>query len=375
MEYSRRYDDIIAFQYFKRFLQATEIVDSSSDQTVYGLWIHFVIRMLAFDGDPFKEIFRLRRLLETCRCLSEHHFKTAVVHWHIGHLHEESGLTERASDEYQEAIVIWEELVYNYYDKKAKAALRCMNSEYESLFQWTGIKTDNILLAQKYLQSYSFLLYKRYALFDWRTYDLKCIIHRLRVMKMICIEDLWKFHTELLSSLLDYVLCAVVLDKMLEVCNDKIYSNENGSPLDDGSVIGCFEFISHWYFTNNKFNESLLYRQYQLELEYKKFPAQHPTVGWSLWFIGLIFYGMNEDQLSLGYLTRASKIFDQLHPKDNPNIEMLEKHISQTKRVIHNIDTSRIEIYSETNPKRNDKVNFNASQHMPRLLKIPFHLD
>jgi hypothetical protein len=116
----------------------------------------------------------------------------------------------------------------------------------------------------------------------------KCILQRLKMLKMNHINNQLEFHLTIKSALLDSELCATLLDRILEVCNEQIHSDENNTSFDIHSIICCFEFVSHWYLTKDRLLESLLFRQYQLELESKIF-GNHPHVGWSLWFIGLIF--------------------------------------------------------------------------------------
>ena len=57
---------------------------------------------------------------------------------------------------------------------------------------------------------------------------------------------------------------------MLQVCDDELSAVENRMSLDETSILCCLEYVSQWYFRNGQFDKSLLYRQYQLDLECKK---------------------------------------------------------------------------------------------------------
>jgi hypothetical protein len=156
----------------------------------------------------------------------------------------------------------------------------------------------------------------------------------------------------------------ILFNEFLQICRDQIDSDDTSS-----LIICCLEFVSHWYFIRDQFLESLLYRQNQLELEWKIF-HKHPHVAFSLWFIGLIFQRMKECHLALGYFNRAMNILESFHPKEHIDIQQLEKSISQTKQLMNIENLSKIE-----NTTTNQRIQYNRNQYNPQLLEMSFHID
>jgi tetratricopeptide (TPR) repeat protein len=233
-------------------------------------------------------------------------------------------MTSAALDFYSSAAESFEKLIYNQNDTRTKQALNYLLSRKYECADASGscfwLKSSKL--------SYLAMFGGASEHEKW-----KCILQRLKMLKMNHINNQWEFHLKLGRTLLDSELCAILLDKILEVCNDQMYSDESNTSLDIHSVICCFEFISHWYLAKDRSLQSLLFRQCQLELESKIF-NDHPHVAWSLWFIGLIFQKTKEYDLSLGYLNRALKIFERLHSKEHSDIQNLEKCISQVKEMM-----------------------------------------
>jgi hypothetical protein len=78
------------------------------------------------------------------------------------------------------------------------------------------------------------------------------------MLKMNHINNQFKFHLTIKCALLDYELRVIFFDRMIEMCNEQMHSDESNTSFDIRSIICCFEFVSHWYFVKDRFLESLL---------------------------------------------------------------------------------------------------------------------
>ncbi|CAF3438628.1 unnamed protein product [Rotaria sp. Silwood2] len=351
-----------ALKSYEYFLLATERNDSSSTEILDKTWIDFILvdRSGGFQYGCIGESLNLFSLMPVGRQhLSSLHYKKAIIPWKSGALHETIKMTRAALELYSEATEIFEKLIYNQNDTRTKQAL-------------------NYLLCQKYacdepykscrwLKSaeLSFLAFLSAAREDDKW---KCILQRLKMLKMNHIKNQWQFHLTIYEAVLDFPLCAIVFNEMFEVCNGQMDSGESKTLLDIHSVICCFEFISHWYFAKDHLVESLRFRQYQLELESKTF-NDHPHVAWSFWFMGLIFQKTKEYDLSIGYLRRALKIFERFHPQEHSDIQNLEKCISQMK------DTASITDSPQTGKLLMKMTSQQQAESMPKMLQGTFHID
>ena len=347
-----------AFQYHEQFLFATEVNDLSSIVTLDRMWIDFILSDHA-QKFLYKQDRETSSLIRSCRLhLSPSHFKEAILRWQIGTLHEKSKVMTIAIDNYRNAVAIFEKRIHNQNNSRAKQALHYLLSQ--NMNNWNFLD---------WLKGPRTISNNDNDYNKW-----KCILERLRTLKMDHIDSQWEFHLRIESSVLDDKLCNILVDQMFQVCDEETHSDESKTQLDTNSVLCCLEFISHWYFVRDQFMNSLRYRQYQLELESKIF-YQHPYVGWSLWFIGLIFQKRNEYDFSLGYLNRALKIFQCFHLKEHDDIRKLEEHILQTKKAIHTVDTPHIVKPFMNTMIGSELIKCNMNQSNPYLLQTSFHID
>jgi tetratricopeptide (TPR) repeat protein len=351
-----------ALKYYEYFLLATEQNHSLFTEILDRIWIDFVLtdRSGNFRSGPIGESMTLGSLIRIGhQHLPSLHFKKAIILWKCGALHETITMTSAALDFYLSATESFEKLIYNQNDTRTKQALNYLLSR-----KYAFADTYGSYLWLKSSELSHLAMFSAVSEHDkW-----KCILQRLKMLKMNHINNQWEFHLTIEYALLDSELCAILLDKMLEVCNDQTYSDECNTSLDIHSVICCFEFISHWYFAKDRCLQSLLFRQCQFELESKIF-NDHPHVAWSLRFIGLIFQKTEEYDLSLGYLNRALTIFERLHSEEHTDIENLEECISQVKEMMCTAHSPQI---SKSLMKMTSEQQVKC---MPQMLQMSFHID
>jgi tetratricopeptide (TPR) repeat protein len=268
-------------------------------------------------------------------------------------------MTSAAHDFYSEVTETFEKLIYKHDDTRTKQALNYLlsrNNVYRKAYDCCS------WLKSSQLSHYA-MLSGASGHDKW-----KCVLQRLKMLKMAHIDDQWQFHLKIKYSVLDPHLCKILLNEFLQVCRTVIHSDENSASLDMHSIVCCLEFISHWYLNRGEFLQSLLYRQYQLEFETRIF-EKHPHVASSLWFIGLIFQEMNEYDLAFGYLDRALKIFASQHCKEHNDIRELEKQISETKQMLCNTGVP------EVNKSFIKMIDGKQDECKPKILQVPIHID
>ena len=382
-----RYEGISnkASQYFEQFLLATEVNDLSSIEILDRMWIDFVLSHHA-QSFPYERVSSslillalLTTLMALCElCLPPCHLKYAIVRWQTAVLLENLERMTEAVDRYRNAIAIFEKHIHNQNNSRAKQALHYLLSQSmdnSNFLDWLKGNNYTINYSVFFDGLGSPLLFPPAMFNSGNDHDKwKCILERLRILKVDHIDSQWEFHLRIESSVLDDRLCNILMDRMFHVCDEKTHSDEKKTQLDIDSMLCCLEFISHWYFVRDQFLESLLYRQRQLELESKIF-YQHPYVGWSLWFIGLIFQKRNEYDFSIGYLNRALKIFECFHLKEHDDIRKLEEHILQTRQAMHTVDAPQIVKPFMNTMIGSELIKCNMNQSNPYLLQTSFHID
>lgn len=367
--YERRDEEDIALEYYKQFLLATEVTTSSFTKILDRMWIDFIIEF----GDTSARYniieipFRLMEILGLCdRHLHPHHSKAAVVSWVIGYHHEKKRIHHVALEYYQDAISIWEKLIYKDGDRRTVDALvYLLNDDSEDA---------DVASYDRWLNGpgYSMSLFK--MTFDNDRRQWECIVQRLKYLKMVFMDRTFFLHGLLRVFLSNTSLCTTIIQPMLKLCTDELYCVENRISSDIHSVICCLEFVSHWYFEKKQYLESLLHRQHQLELETKFFSSEHSHVGWSLWFIGMIFQQMNDYDLSLEYFSRALKILQHLRSNEHEDIQQLEEYISQTQQAINEGNATKNE-ENLVQKAETKKIKFNTHPPIPRLLQRFVHFD
>ena len=342
-----------ALEHFQQLFIATQSKEILLDK----LWIDFIIcdRSMYYSFGPLGEAQTMHSLLQLCRKhVSPNHIKIAVLLWRIALSYERAKITKMALDIFPTAIDIFEKLLYHNNDTRAKTMLNYL--VYKNEINQTP---SNFLLWLNYPQMSPF----RQVGCANNDQKWKCILHRLNLYKMVHIDNQWEFHLKIEILVLDSELCLILFNECLQICRNQIDSD------DTSLIICCLELVSHWYFIRDQFLESLLYRQYQLEVEWKIF-HKHPHVAFSLWFIGLIFQKMKEYHSALGYFNRAMNIFEHLYTKEHNDIQHLEKYISQTKQLINIENLSTVE-----NTTTNQRIQYNRNQYNPQLLEVSFHID
>lgn len=353
-----------SLQYYEYLLVATERNDLPSKQVLDNIWIDFVLvdRSESFRFGPVGESFYLSSLVPICqRHLPSPHFKEAILRWKAGALHESIKMTTAALESYFYPSVTetFEKLIYERNDTRTKQALQYFLSQYDI---YIGTHACCSWLKSSRL-SYFATFSAAGAHEKW-----KCILQRLKMLKMAHIDNQWEFHLKIEYSVSDPKLCKILINEFLQICQTELLSDENNFSLDIHSIICCLEFLSHWSFNRKQFLEGLLYRQYQLEYETKIF-KEHPHVAWSLWFIGLIFQQMNEYDSALGYLDRALKMFEHEHCKEHNDIQKLEELISQIKQMVNTTNISQVN-QSCINIIDNKQIKSN-----PKMLQRLVHID
>lgn len=363
----------MAVQCYKYFLLATELQNNGSMKDLDNIWMNFV-----FDGDSqtlFTErIYRLLKLQDLCdRQFREPHFKSAVISWIIGSLHEKVNMHKVALKCYESAIEIWEQLIYKKNDRRAKEAL---NDLLSSRIIKVYFESSPFGLANNAFLQFQIATQSDPCLDNW-----KCIIEHLKILKMAYVNSPLKFHTELTNLVLDYKEYSPTMQKILEICNHHVYDIESDTTYDDYSIICCLELISHWYLENGQYLKSLFYRQNQMALEKTYFSDEHSHIGWSLWFIGLTFRKMNEFRLSLDYFTEALEIFKHINEKEDNIIQTLEQHILQLKKRTNKGSTMNFAPNFGISDKRLEKivetlaVNYDKYYPTPPVLQASLHFD
>ena len=357
-----------ALQYYKQFLLITEIKESSATKALDEVWTNFVLEIIEnVDSliDVLPKLFDIHKLCN--RHLPSHHFKTAAVLWTIGYWYEEQEMYDEALRNYRDAMTIWEQFLYNCDDERTKNSLRSLI--------YRDISNSNCFNLIDWLKGPGYSNFGGSLIFDNADALRKCIFQRLKIWKMVCIDDLWQFHLKLTYCVLKSELCSIIEQPMLRVCIDQLYSTENNISSGIHKIICCLEFISHCYFARNQYSESLLHRQHQLELERKLLPSNHPYVGWSLWFIGLIFGKMDDHHLSLDYFNQAFRTFQ--HSCAREHIRELEEHISLANRILNEeINLQTVKNKDITMQKMETKqLKLDRYQCAPRFLQVYLHLD
>jgi tetratricopeptide (TPR) repeat protein len=351
-----------ALQHYEHLLTATGRNHLSSKKILDNIWIDFVLvdRSGNFQFGPIGESSYVDSFLPMCRRhLPSLHFKEAILLWKAGALHETMKMTFAALDFYPCVTETFEKLIYKHNDTRTKQALHYLLSRHNIY--------ANTYACCSWLKCSKLSHLAMFSAATGRD-KWKCVLQRLKMLKMAHIDDQWEFHLKIEYSVLDVELCNILLNEFLQICRTETHSDENNTSLDMHSIICCLEFISHWYLNRGQLLESLLYRQCQLEIETNIF-KEHPHVAWSLWFIGLIFQKMNEYDLALGYLDRALKIFESKHSKEHTDIQKLEEQISQTKQTICITHIPQANKYFM---KTTDCQKINCN---PKILKPSFHID
>ncbi|CAM4803195.1 unnamed protein product [Rotaria magnacalcarata] len=357
-----------AFRYYEEFLKATEMKDICFSQVLDQMWTDFVVRMGEHPiGWEISAILRLIRCAGICNLLDKMHYKRAIVLYLIGSLNEKMGFSNRALDDYSEAVPMWEEIVQKKTDARAVTALRYMwrfcNNDLNSLASLLNVGTYKSFWGENTLGIDQC---------KWQ-----CILQRFKMLKMVRLKEMWRFHIELMTDVRNLLWSGYVFTKMLEVYNEEPDDDKENMSSEETSVICCLEYVSHWYFENQKLHQSLRYRQYQLELEYKNYNHRHCYIGWSLWFIGLVLHKMTEYRTSLGYLTQALKIFEHNYQTENLDIRMLKSHILATSIHVTDDETSEINksITHSLAQRNREKIKVSATLCAPTLLEKYFHVD
>jgi hypothetical protein len=234
-----------ALKYYEYFLLATEQNHSSYTEILDQTWIDFILidRSEYFTFGHIGESMELESLMQIChKRLPSLHFKKAITLWKCGALHRVIKMTSAALDFYSSATETFEKLIYNQNDTRTKQALNYLLSQKYGCDDTYG----SCLWLKRSKLSYLAWLSGASELNNW-----KCILQRLKMLKMNHINNQLEFHLTIKNALLDYELRTILLNKMLEVCNEQMHSEENNTSFDIHSIICCFEFVSHWYFTKD----------------------------------------------------------------------------------------------------------------------------
>lgn len=363
--YYKNHEESKALSYRKQFLLVSEVKNHSFTKILDEIWIDFVISLDKSEPYRINETpYRLIEFLELCtRILPSHHPKIAIVLWILGIFHEQRK-SHATLKYYQEAMTIWEKNVYKFNDTRTIDLMVYLVKHYR-------VFSDYLYYEYWLISPNTTMFFKMNSKNNWHWWQ--CVIQRLKYSKMIFMNHAYLLHEVLEYCLLDTPhLCSKIIQPILNVCTKELYYTENcASSLDIHTVICCLEFVTHWYFVKKQYLESLRYRQHQLELEKTVFHSEHAHVGWSLWFIGMIFQQMNNYNLSLEYFYRALKIVHNSNSEKSEDIEQLQRDISQVEQLTSQRNDDML--MQTANPIQ--QIIVNKNQCIPELLKVSLHLD
>jgi tetratricopeptide (TPR) repeat protein len=121
-------------------------------------------------------------------------------------------------------------------------------------------------------------------------------------------------------------------NEALGLCKRALTIILNMLPLDIHITIECLQYMSYIYQLQDDFDDSLEYRERQLEMERTIYPSNHPQIGWSLVCIGMIHYEKGQYAVSLDRLHEALAIYKGISPKKKDTIKTIREHIDRVEK-------------------------------------------